>query len=385
VIPLSVPEIRGNEWTYVKECLDTGWVSSAGKFVGRFEQEIARYTGAKHAIACASGTAALHVSLMLAGVRPDDEVLVPTLTFIASINVIRYVGAHPVFMDCDEYYTPDTERVVEFLTQETEFVNGCTRNKRTGRRISAILPVHVLGNAVRLEPLLPLCRERNIRVVEDAAESLGTVYTAGMVKGRHSGTIGDIGCVSFNGNKVITTGGGGMILTDDAALAARAKYLTTQAKDDEARFIHHEVGYNYRLTNIQAALGLAQLEQLPEFLSIKRQNYHYYAQHIREIPGLRLAPVPPYADNNYWLCTILIDTAAYGEDREALMARLGKVGIQARMLWYLNHLQQPYRECQTYRLERAPVLWDQSLCLPSSSGLSSAQREQVVKALRREA
>jgi perosamine synthetase len=382
MIPLSVPEIRGNEWAYVKECLDTGWVSSAGKFVDRFEQEIARYTGAKHAVACASGTAALHVSLMLAGVRPDDEVLVPTLTFIASVNVIRYLGAHPVFMDCDEYYNLDAGKTVEFLARETEFTGGCTRNKRTGRRISAILPVHILGNAVQLEPLLPLCRERNIRVVEDAAESLGTVYTAGAAKGRHSGTVGEIGCLSFNGNKVITTGGGGMILTDDPAIAQRAKYLTTQAKDDEARFVHHEVGYNYRLTNIQAALGVAQLEQLPGFLSVKRRNYQDYAQRIGEIPGLRLGPLPAYADNNCWLCALQIDAAVYGQDREAVMARLEKAGIQARTLWHLNHLQRPYRECQTYRLERATALWDQSLCLPSSSGLSQAQVGQVVAALR---
>jgi aminotransferase in exopolysaccharide biosynthesis len=381
MIPLSVPEIRGNEWAYVKECLDTGWVSSAGKFVDRFEQEIARYTGARHAVACASGTAALHVALMLCGVRPEDEVLVPALTFIASVNVIRYLGAHPVFMDCDECYTLDAEKTAEFLAQETEFTDGCTRNKRTGRRISALLPVHVLGNAVQLESLLPLCREGNIRVVEDAAESLGTVYTTGAAKGRHPGTLGDVGCLSFNGNKVITTGGGGMILTEDPAMAQRAKYLTTQAKDDEARFVHHEVGYNYRLTNIQAALGLAQLEQLPGFLAVKRRNYQDYAQRLREIPGLRLAPLPGYADNNCWLCALQIDAKVYGQDREAVMARLHSGGIQSRPLWHLNHRQRPYRDCQTYRLERAPVLWDQSLCLPSSAGLSPAQVGEVVAAL----
>jgi perosamine synthetase len=383
MIPLSVPELRGNEWTYVKECLDTGWVSSAGKFVDRFEQEIARYTGAKHAVACASGTAALHIALVLTGVRPDDEVLVPTLTFVASVNVIRYVGAHPVFLDCDEYYNLDVEKTAEFLAQETEFVNGCTRNKRTGRRISAILPVHILGNAVQLEPLLPLCRERNIRVVEDAAESLGTVYTDGAAKGRHCGTIGDLGCLSFNGNKVITTGGGGMILLDDPTLAQRAKYLTTQAKDDEARFIHHEVGYNYRLTNIQAAIGVAQLEQLPEYLATKRRNYAEYEQRVGPIRGLRLAGVPPYARNNCWLYGLQIDAREYGEDREALMSRLAQSGIQSRTLWHLNHLQRPYQHCQTYRLERAPALWNRSLCLPSSVGLTQGQLDQVVAVLQR--
>jgi aminotransferase in exopolysaccharide biosynthesis len=383
MIPLSVPELRGNEWTYVKECLDTGWVSSAGKFVDRFEQEIARYTGAKHAVACTSGTAALHIALVLAGVRPDDEVLVPTLTFVASVNVIRYVGAHPVFLDCDDYYNLDVEKTAEFLAQETEFANGCTRNKRTGRRISAILPVHILGNAVQLEPLLALCRERNLQVVEDAAESLGTVYTAGAAKGRHCGTIGDLGCLSFNGNKLITTGGGGMILLDNPALAQRAKYLTTQAKDDEARFVHHEVGYNYRLTNIQAAIGVAQLEQLPEYLATKRRNYEEYKQRIGQIRGLRLAGVPPYARNNCWLYGLQIDAREYGEDREALMSRLAQSGIQSRTLWHLNHLQRPYQHCQTYRLDRAPALWDRSLCLPSSVGLTQGQLDQVVAVLQR--
>jgi len=381
MIPLSVPEIRGNEWAYIKECLDTGWVSSTGKFVDRFEQEMARYTRAKHAVACASGTAALHTALMLAGVRPGDEVVVPTLTFIASINVVRYVGAEPVFVDCDEYYNIDEEKTCEFLSRETTFSNNQTHNKRTGRRISAILPVHIVGNAVRLEPLLSACRERNIRVIEDAAESLGTVYSAGRLQGRHTGTIGELGCLSFNGNKTITTGGGGMVLTNDAALAARAKYLTTQAKDDEERFVHHEVGYNYRLTNVQAALGVAQLERLPEYLEVKKTHRREYLTGISEIRGLRLAPVPDYADNNCWLNVLELDASVYGEDRDQLMARLSKSGIQTRTLWHLNHVQRPYRECQAYRIERASELWARSLCLPSSVGLTRDQQKQVIQML----
>jgi len=229
-IPLSVPHLAGNEWTYVKECLDGGWVSSAGPFVTRFERELAAYVGAAHAVACVNGTAALHVALRLAGVEENDEVLVPTLTFIASVNAICYQGARPVFMDCDEYYNLDVDKVARFLNEHTDFSGGYTVNRTTGRRIKAIVPVHVFGNAARLEPLVRLCRERNIRIIEDATESLGTRYNADYLGGAHTGTVGDFGCFSFNGNKIITTGGGGMLVTNDAEAAERARYLTTQAR-----------------------------------------------------------------------------------------------------------------------------------------------------------
>jgi dTDP-4-amino-4,6-dideoxygalactose transaminase len=262
------------------------------------------------------------VALLLAGVGPEHEVIVPTLTFVATINAVRYTGANPVFMDCDDFYGIDVAKTTEFLTRETEMRGGYAWNKKTGRKIAGIIPVHVFGNAVELEPLVALCRERNIRVIEDAAESLGTVYTSGTLKGKHAGTIGELGCLSFNGNKIITTGGGGMLLTANPPLAARAKYLTTQAKDDEVRFVHHEVGYNYRLTNLQAALGVAQLEQLPQFLEIKARHYAQYARGLDGIPGLTLAPVPGFARNNHWLCALRIDAAAYGCDRELLMERM---------------------------------------------------------------
>lgn len=376
-IPLSVPVIGGNEWSYVKECLDTGWVSSAGKFVDRFETEMARYTGAKFAVACASGTAALHVALQLAGVRAGDEVLTPTVTFIASINAVRYLGAEPVFLDCDDYYNLDPDATAEFIREHTIFRDGASFNKQTGRRVAALLPVHVFGNAAGLDTLLPLCRERGIKVVEDAAESLGTRYR----DGRHTGTRGEIGCLSFNGNKIITTGGGGMILTNDPALAERAKYLTTQAKDDEVRFVHHDVGYNYRLTNIAAALGVAQLEQLPEYVRIKQQNYQIYKARVDAVPGLHLAEVPPYAENNHWMYALRLDAAAYGLDREATMTMLARQGIQTRPLWHLNHLQRPYQACQHYRIERALRLWETTLNLPCSANLTAADLERVVRAL----
>lgn len=377
MIPLSVPCIMGNEWHYVKECLDSGWVSTAGSFVGRFEDDFENHTGAAHAIACVNGTAALHVALRVAGVCRGDEVLVPTLTFIASVNAVRYLGAEPVFMDCDDYYNLDVEKALEFIERETSWRDGCSFNRRTGRRIAAIVPVHVFGNAARLEELVTVARERGIRVVEDAAESLGTRYN----DGTHTGTLGDLGCFSFNGNKILTTGGGGMIVTDNAAYAERALYLTTQAKDDELRYVHNEVGYNYRLTNLQAALGVAQLEQLERYVEIKRNNYDAYKRVLDEVPGLYLADVPPYARNNCWMYALRIERDIYGRDRDSVMHDLQQRGIQTRPLWYLNHVQKPYKECQTYKIERAPGLFEKTLNIPCSVGLSIPDREAVVRAL----
>lgn len=377
MIPLSVPCIMGNEWEYVKTCLDSGWVSTAGSFVSRFEEDFRRYTGAGHAIACMNGTAALHVALGLVGVTAGDEVLVPTLTFIASVNAISYLGASPVFMDCDEFYNIDVDSTREFLEDETELREGVCYNRRSGRRIAALVPVHVFGNAARVQELVPLCRERGIRIVEDAAESLGTVYS----DGRHTGTIGDVGCFSFNGNKILTTGGGGMIVTDNAAYAERARYLTTQAKDDELYYVHNEVGYNYRLTNLQAALGVAQLEQLPRFLEIKRSNFEAYRTGCAGIAGLSIAAVPPYADNNCWMYALRIDRDRYGRTPEQVIQALGQQQIQTRPVWYLNHLQQPYRGCQAYRIERALSLYAQTINLPCSTSLTPADVDTVLRAL----
>ena len=380
-IPLSVPSIKGKEWQYVKECLDSEWVSSAGKYVELFEKKIAAYTGSKFAVACVNGTSALQVSLRLAGVEPDDEVFVPTLTFIAPVNAIAYNGAEPVFMDADEYYNIDSEKTIEFIKEETIFKDGFTYNKTSKKRISAIVPVHVWGNAVWLDELVPFCEERNIVVVEDASESLGTVYKKGNFKGYHTGTIGKLGCLSFNGNKIITTGGGGMILTDNEKLANRARYLTTQAKDDPVRYIHDEIGYNFRLTNIQAALGVAQLEQLPAFLKRKREIFIKYQTAFDNIAGLTLAGVPDYADNNHWLNLLQIGKKVYNEDREVLMKRLEEKGIQTRPVWKLNHEQKPYKDCRYYKIERAFSLVEISLCLPSSTNLNFSSIKIIIKNL----
>ena len=380
-IPLSVPSLNGNELEYVKECIDTEWVSSAGKYVDLFEQKIAEYTGSKYAIACVNGTAALQVSLRLAGVGAGDEVLISTLTFIASVNAITYNNAKPIFMDADKYYNIDAEKTIEFIKNETGFKNGFTYNKKTNNKITAIIPVHVWGNACWLDELIELCNKQNIAIVEDAAESLGTFYNAGKYKGKHTGTIGKLGCLSFNGNKIITTGGGGMILTNDESLAEKAKYLTTQAKDDPIRYVHDEIGYNFRLTNIQAALGVAQLEQLPSILKRKKEIYDFYQSTIENIDGLSLSKVPDYADSNHWMNLLKIDSKVYNQDREVLMKRLEGNGIQTRPVWKLNHEQKPYKDCQYYKIEKAKKLVKNSLCLPSSSNLSNKNLNKIVSVL----
>jgi len=381
-IPLSVPSIQGNEWKYIKECLDTEWVSSAGKYVDKFEEEICKFTGTKYAVACVNGTAALHVSLRLVGVQPADEVIVPTLTFIVPVNVVRYLNAEPIFMDADDCYNIDEQKTIRFIKEETEFKNGFTYNKKTGKRISVIITIHVFGNAVNLEELIPICTERNIKVIEDATESLGTVYTKGKFAGKHTGTIGDIGCYSFNGNKIITTGGGGMIITDNPVYAQKARYLTTQAKDDKVRYIHNDIGYNYRLTNIQSAMGVAQLEKLPEYLKIKENNYKLYKEEIDKIPGLHLSEVPNYADNNHWMYELQIDKDIYGKDREELMQYFAENKIQSRPVWYLNHWQKPYKDCQTYWIEKAVELWKKTLNIPCSVKLTTKDIEKVITFLK---
>jgi len=383
-IPLSVPSLRGKEWQYVKECIDTEWVSSAGKYINLFEEKIAEFAGVKNAVACVNGTSALQVSLRLAGVTQEDEVIVPTLTFIAPINAVIYNGAKPVFMDADEYHNMDPNKTIEFILKETKFSESgshITINKKTGKRIAAIIPVHVWGNAARIDKLFTICKKRNIAIVEDASESLGTVYNEGKYEGRHSGTIGQLGCLSFNGNKIITSGGGGMILTDDNRLAEKARYLTTQAKDDPIRYIHHETGYNFRMTNIQAALGLGQLEQLPRFLDQKRKIFYKYQTAIKNVEGLKIIDVPNYARNNHWMNLLEIDSNLYGEDRESLMNRLEKDGIQTRPVWRLNHLQKPYKNFQHYKIKNAEEIVKNCLCLPSSTSLTDANLKLVINKL----
>ena len=317
-IPLCVPEIRGKEWRYIKKCLDTGWVSSVGSFVDRFEQVLAEYVGSQYAVATVNGTAALHIALLIAGVQADEEVLVSTLTFIAPANAIRYVGAWPVFIDAEPYHWQmDPEKVVDFLEKDCRWSTGRLYNKTTGRRVRAILPVHILGHPVDLAPIIEVAQRYDLVVIEDATESLGAKYRDLMV-----GHLGDVACFSFNGNKIVTTGGGGMIITDNETWASKARYMTTQAKDDPVEYIHSEVGFNYRLTNVQAAMGCAQLEKLDEYIETKQRIAYAYNKEIKAIPGLSPMKEASYASSTYWMYTVLVDQVKFGLDSRALREKL---------------------------------------------------------------
>lgn len=378
-IPLCVPQIRGNEWTYIKECLDTNWVSSVGAFVDRFEQALADYLGAKHAVATCNGTAALHVALLVAGIQPDDEVLVSDLSFIAPANAIRYVDAWPVFIDAEPtHWQLDPQKLISFLEEKCHWVNGVLRNKSTQRRVAAILPVHLLGHPVDMDPILEIASKYNLVVIEDATESLGATYKGCMV-----GTLGDIACFSFNGNKIITTGGGGMIVTDNAQWAEKAKYLTTQAKDDPLEYIHHEIGYNYRLTNIQAAMGVAQLEHLDDYIATKRRIARSYKAAFSDTPGIVCMQEADWAFSTFWLYTVLIVKEIFGMDSRAVLQKLKAAQIQTRPLWQPLHLSPALEGSFAYHCNVAERLNRQALSLPCSVGLEPQQQTRVVNSLKR--
>jgi perosamine synthetase len=376
VIPNAVPHLGGNEWKYVKECLDTNWVSSAGAFVERFERELAAYVGVPHAVATVNGSAALHVALRAAGVGPDDEVVLPTLTFIASAGAVAHSGAHPVFLDSEPVsWGLDPARLEEFLTRECDERGGRVVDRATGRRVAAVMPVHLYGHPCDLDALLALCRRWALPLVEDAAESLGALY-----RGRRVGCDGIAGCLSFNGNKIITTGGGGMVLTRDEGLAARVRALTTQARSDPLEWVHDEVAFNYRLTNIQAALGAAQLEQLEEFLELKRRTAAHYQAALAVLDGVTVFHEAAWARSSYWMPAVLLDRRRCPDVR-ALIRDLNAEGIQLRPVWHPLHSQPPFRGARTGPIEVADRLWDRGVLLPCSVGITADERQTVVEAL----
>lgn len=377
LIPLCVPEIRGKEWTYVKDCLDTGWVSSVGSYVERFESAMARYVGTKRAVATVNGTSALHIALVVAGIQPNDEVLVSTLTFIAPANAIRYARAWPVFMDADPvYWEMDLSKVSDFLHKECTWRKGILINKTTKRAVRALLPVHILGHPVDMDPLMELAQKFNLIVIEDATESLGATY-----KHERVGSIGHIGCFSFNGNKLITTGGGGMITTDNEEWADKARYLTTQAKDDPLEHVHNQIGYNYRLTNLLAAVGCAQLEQIDDYIVAKKRIANRYGHAFRDLPGLDIMREAPWAESVFWMFTVLIGKSDFGLSSRELMRQLNAINIQTRPLWQPLHRSLAHKDSFVYCCDTAEILHRDALSLPCSVGLSEAQQEVVIKAV----
>ena len=368
-VALHEPQFAGNEWRYLKECLDSTFVSSVGKFVDRFEKELAVYTGAKHVVAVVNGTAALHVALRLAQVRRDDEVLVPALTFVATANAVNYCGAVPHFADSEERTLGlDPRALRDYLTVASELRSGQCVNRVTGRVIRALVPMHAFGHPVDIEGLLAVARDFNLALVEDAAESLGST-----VHSRHTGTFGHMGTLSFNGNKTITTGGGGAILTSDRELAARAKHLTTTAKlPHRWEYRHDEIGYNYRMPNINAALGCAQLERLPEFLQSKRRLCERYGGAFADVPNVHLVTERDGCRSNYWLQTLLLDECAAGW-RDDILGATNDLGLTTRPAWTLMHRLPHYTDCPRMPLPVAESLERRLISLPSSAHLVSGR------------
>ena len=359
-VPLSVPRFIGNEKKYLEECIDTTFVSSVGKFVDRFEEMMAAYTGAKRAVVCVSGTNALHVAMMLAGVERDDEVLTQALTFIATCNAISYIGAHPVFIDVDKDTMGLSPKAVQrWLEANAEIKEGVCFNKTTGRRIKCCVPMHTFGHPVHMDELVEVCQAWHIELVEDAAVSIGSFY-----KGKHTGTFGKVGAVSFNGNKTITTGGGGMLLFMDEELGAYAKHLTTQAKIPHRwEFRHDHIGYNYRMPNINAALGCAQMEHLEEFVLNKRETAAQYAAYFKGVEGIEFFTEPDNCRSNYWLNAVVLP------DKEAQLAFLNQTndnGVMTRPIWELMNRLPMFENCQNDGLENTIWFADRVVNIPSS-------------------
>lgn len=377
-IPLCEPRLAGNERAYLLECLESGWISSVGPFVSRFEREVARVAGVPHALATASGTAALHLALRALGVGAGDAVAVSTLSFVAPANAVRYVGASPIFVDAEpRYWQLDTSRLAAFLDDECERTPlGCL-HRATGLQLRAVIAVHVLGHPVDLSALAELCRHHGLFLVEDGAEALGACC-----HGRPVGGQGDVGCFSFNGNKTVTTGGGGALVTADAALASRARHLATQAKLDPLESVHDEVGFNYRLNSLQAAVGCAQLEQLGELLSRKREIADHYADALVDLPGVSWQGRAPWADSSHWLTAVRIGPADFGCDARELHARLRAERVETRPLWQPLHRSPAHAGAKAVGGRVAEELQREVLCLPSSPGLAVADLERVVEAIR---
>jgi len=380
-IPLSVPNLKGKELEYVTHAVETEWVSTGGPYVNDFELKVAEYAKCIGAVSCQNGTSGLHIALEVCGVTKEDEVIVPTLTFIAAVNPVKYIGAEPIFMDCDDSLTMDVDKLKDFCETECSFLDGKLINNLTKKHIKAMIVVHVFGNMADMEGIIEVANKYNLKVIEDATEAIGTYYIEGKYNGKHAGTIGDIGVYSFNGNKIMTTGGGGMIVSNNEELLRKAKHLTTQAKSDELYYIHDEIGYNYRMTNLQAALGLAQLEQLEEFIKVKKSNYDFYKNEVQEISGLRILDFKDSIRPNYWFYALYVEQG-YALNRDQIIKYLASKKIQARPIWGLISDQKPYEGSQTYKIDKAKQYLDNVVNIPCSSNLSREDAAYVIECLK---
>lgn len=372
MIPLSVPNFSGNEKKYVLSAIEAGWVSTSGKQIEHFENEIAKYVKTSGAVACQSGTAGLHLAMLALGITTDDMILVPTLTFVAAVNPVKYIGATPIFFDCDDYLTIDPWHIEQFCETECEIDGDQLIHTASKRSIKAIVAVHVFGNMANMEELMKIADNYHLSVIEDATEAIGTYYSAGKYAGKYAGTIGDIGIYSFNGNKIITTGGGGMIVSNNQLLLDKCRHLSTQAKTDSLYFDHDEIGYNYRMTNIQAALGLAQLEELENFIEIKKKNYELY-----QSMGIALLPFRKEIRANYWFYSYRT------LHRDELIEYLSANGVQTRPIWKLIHTLKPYQNEYAYHITNADYLYSLILNLPCSSSLNEEDVKFVSRCIKK--
>ncbi len=382
MIPLSVPNFAGRELDYVTEAIKTEWVSTGGLYIDQFEKKIAEYVGVTGAVSCQNGTSGIHTALMLVGVKRGQLVIVPTLTFIAAVNPIRYLGADPVFMDCDDTLCLDPLKLERFCENECNFEHHKLVHKSSDREIGCIIVVHVFGNMADMEKIMDVASKYNLKVVEDATEALGTYYTQGKYRNRYAGTIGDVGVYSFNGNKIITTGGGGMIVSHKEELLNRAKHITTQAKSDGLYYEHDEVGYNYRMTNIQAALGLAQMESLDRFIQIKTVNYNHYRERLKPNKNYKLLSFSSQIRPNYWFYSLYLEDADQ-DKRDQVIRYLLNEDIQVRPIWGLIHEQKPYIHSIYYEIEKAFTYREKVINIPCSTKLNLKEINQIVDLLNR--
>lgn len=384
-IPLSIPNFEGNEKKYVLDALEQGWVSTGGAYITKLEQQLAEFLHTESAAACQSGTAALHLSLVEAGVKPGDAVIVPPLTFIAAVNPVKYQHAVPVFIDCDDSLCMDPVKLQSFCEEECEFKNGALAYK--GKTVRALIVVHVFGNMADMTSIMETAKKYNIKVIEDATEALGTRYldgpSAGKYAGKYAGTIGDFGAFSFNGNKIITTGGGGAVTAEASETVDHLRYLSTQAKNDPHYYIHDEVGYNYRMTNLQAALGAAQMEELPEFIRRKKANYERYKRLFEGFELVKMMEFREGTDSNRWFYSLEINRDQIAAPLREIIGELEKRGIQTRAVWGLINEQLPYRLEDTYRLEKAPYFADRILNIPSSTQITEEEIAYVTKQIKK--
>lgn len=380
-VPLSIPNFEGNERKYVDDAIEQGWVSTGGAYINKLEKSLAQFLHTDNVAACQSGTAALHLAMVEAGVKPGDVVLVPPLTFIAAVNPVKYQFATPVFIDCDDSFCMDPIKLQDFCQRECSFDGQQLTYK--GNPVKAVVIVHVFGNMADMTAIMSIAHMYNLKVIEDATEALGTKYIDGPLAGKYAGTIGDFGSYSFNGNKIITTGGGGAITANDTKVVDHIRYLSTQAKDDVHYYIHNEVGYNYRMTNLQAALGVAQLEELPEFIRRKQRNYKLYCQLFEGFELGHMIGFRSDIDSNMWFYSLDINRDKVKATMREIITTLEKNGVQTRAIWGLINEQLPYIHEATYKLEKAPYYAERILNIPSSTQITEEEIHYVAENIKK--